>query len=242
MDKEAIDIPLSPQEEYLASQLTGRSLFSALQLAKEQEIKRKQMMHSGGGDGDVLKIPIPENLLAHKTGSYDNENNSMLASALGHVSRHPARMLFGGQEGFREAKKDFYLSQKAQIQKEMMQAQKEYIDTLSRIKTGSDEEASSTPCVDAFCAGAAYAASFGKTAYHNDVNIEDDSLKQFFGDIKNTALKPIRPVGEAAASGLMNTAFGTAYLTSLLRKNMRENPDEYMEENLPTRVELQPYH
>lgn len=245
MDKEAIAIPLSPDEEYEASQLVGKSLFSAIQLAKEQERRRNKMMYSSGdpGDASVLRIPIPEELVhAPKIGEHMEQDpeQGLFASAMGHMSRHPARIVFGGQQGFRDAKKDYYMGQKAQMQQELMDAQKEYIDTLSRIKVGSINEAE-TPLVDAFCNGMAHAALFGKTASYKDVQIEDDSVKQMLQDLKTKAVKPLRPVGNYAAGGLLNTAAGTAYITYLLRKKMREQPESYLEEQLPTRVELQPY-
>jgi hypothetical protein len=245
MDKEAIAIPLSPDEEYEASQLVGKSLFSAIQLAKEQERRRNQAMYSSGDpkDSSVLRIPIPEELvhapkMAEQLG--EDPESGLFASAMRHISKHPARMLFGGQQGFRDAKKDYYVAQKAQMQQELMDAQKEYIDTLSRIKMGSVQEPE-TPLVDAFCSGMAHAAVFGKTASYKDVQIEDDSAKQMLNDLKAQAVKPFRPVGNYAAEGLMNTAAGTAYLTYILRKKMREQPEKYLEEQMPTRVELQPY-
>ena len=235
-------IPLSPEESYLASQLVGRSLFSALQLAKEQELrKNRQMMNSGIDDDKVLKIPIPENLMpSHKVASEEDEPG-VFQKAFGSMNRHPLRMLVGGQTGFKDAKKDFYMTQKAQLQKELMEAQKEYINTLSRIKTGSHTE--ETPCVDAFCSGIAHMAVFGKTAEakEKDVDIEDGSVKRMLGDMTSSIASPFRPATDLAASGLLRTGTGAAYLTYLLRKKMREEPEAYMQDHLPTRVELQPY-
>lgn len=392
-EKQALtEIPLSPEERYEASNQLGRSLFSALQLAREQEARRlsayKKMQH--GDSGNVLKIPIPESMMpVHKSASrkeysvsespegelkhkitrnhdglvtdrsfaerlvdmdpaykglkYDKmvdrmdgtrdhefkleegkgigamlkrnvgkilgtaggasvmrampkspfklllpaagfslgsgldsmqrrntlenmENSpeqlenmlldsefrqkmqknssediapSLFGEAMQHINNHPVRMLIGGQQGFRDAKKDFYFSQKEQMQKELMKAQKDYIDVLSRIKTGSAEEA--TPCVDAFCDGIAHYSMFGKTATFKDVDISDGSVDRLMGDLGSVATRPFKPAIQVGASSLLATGAGSAYLTYLLRKKMREEPDKYMEEQLPTRVELEPY-
>ena len=164
---------------------------------------------------------------------------SLFGEAMQHINNHPVRMLVGGQQGFRDAKKEFYFNQRDQMQRDLMKAQKEYIDTLARIKTGSAEL--ETPCVDAFCDGIAHYSMFGKTATYKDVDISDGSVSRLAGDLANLGLKPLKPIGRAGASSLLATGAGSAYLTYLLRKKMREEPDKYMEEQLPTRVELQPY-
>jgi hypothetical protein len=176
-----------------------------------------------------------------KAESLDAVPPGVFQRALGSIANHPVRMLVGGQEGFRDAKKDFYYKQREQIQKELMGAQKEYIDLLSRIKTGSAE--SETPCVDAFCSGVAHDTLFGKTASRKeDVSIESGSIARLADAAASKAMSPFTPAVDYAASGLLGTSAGSAYLTYLLRKKMRERPDEYMEGQLPTRVELQPYH
>jgi hypothetical protein len=150
-------------------------------------------------------------------------------------------MLVGGQEGFRNAQQEYYLKQKQQIAKELEVAQKEYLDTLSKIKMGSDNE---TPCVDAFCNGIAHTVLFGKTASFKedeDIPIEHGALKRMLSDATSAGMSPFRPAATAVAGGLMGTGAASAYLTYLLRKRMREEPDKYMQEHLPTRVELQPY-
>lgn len=186
----------------------------------------------------LADVQFRKKMLANKTG----EDHSVFQRAFSGVANHPVRMLVGGQSGFRDAKKDFYFKQKEQIQKELMEAQKDYIDLLSRIKTGAAEEYDATPCVDAFCNGIAHTTLFGKTATFRNVNIEDDAISRLMHDVAHTASKPFRPAADYAATGLMGTAAGSAYLTYLLRKKMREEPDNYMAEHLPTRVELQPYH
>jgi hypothetical protein len=232
-------IPLSPDESYEASQLLGRSLFSALQLAREQEMRKNQLAKKYTVEDDrVLKIPIPEHLMPSQKVAEDFDEQGAFSRAFGALNKHPMRMIVGGQTGFRDAKKEYYLQQKEQIQKELLHAQKEYIDTLSRIKTGSELE---TPCVDAFCNGIAYATLFGKTASQKDVDIEEGSVQRVLGDAKNTAMKQFQPATDFAANQLLRTAAGSAYLTFLLRKKLREEPDKYMDEHLPTRVELQPY-
>jgi hypothetical protein len=61
------------------------------------------------------------------------------------------------------------------------------------------------------------------------------------GDLLGVVKKPFKPAIDTAAGGLLSTGTGAAYLTYMLRKKMRENPDKFMEEKLPTRVELEPY-
>ena len=229
MNKEArTEIPLSPDEQYEASRHLGRSLFSALQLARAREARRQaEMSHYAGIEDDsVLRIPIPEHLMPHhKAASYGGENSTVLSRAL-QTHSHPLRMVIGGQEGFKDAKKDFYLQEKAKIHQELMDAQREYIDLLSKIKTGSDE----TPYVDAFCNGIAYEATFEKEASHHndDVGIEEGSVRRLLGDTASFARKHtpfVDPAIDMAASSLLNTASGSAYLTYLLRKKMREEPE-----------------
>jgi hypothetical protein len=219
----------------------GRSLFSAIQLAKEQEARRNQeLRRMQGEDERVLRIPIPESLLPRKTAS---DHSSIFGQAMNQLHSHPIRMLVGGQEGFRNAQQEYYLKQKKQIEQELMDAQKEYIDTLAKIKMGEEQ---STPCVDAFCNGVAHAVIFGKTASFkedDDVDIEHGALKRMLGDATSAAPLPkfMRSAATSVAGGLMGTGAASAYLTYLLRKRMREEPDKYMQDDLPTRVELQPY-
>lgn len=232
-------IPLSPEERYAASQLIGSSLFSAIQLAKEQEARRNmELKKMQGEDERVLRIPIPQDILPQKAAS---DQSSIFGQAMNQINNHPIRMLVGGQEGFRNAQHEYYLKQKKQIEQELMDAQKEYIDTLSKIKMG---EEASTPCVDAFCNGIAHTVMFGKTASFkedDDIPIEQGSLSRMLGDAASVATSPLRPAATAVAGGIMGTGAASAYLTYLLRKRMREEPDKYMQDHLPTRVELQPY-
>lgn len=201
------------------------------------ESSKKEMIRSMLASGELEKI-LNEGSMAEKMGE-DSYEPSIIGRAI-KMQQNPMRMLMGGQSGFRDAKKDFYLQQKSHIQKELVQAQKEYIDLLSQIKTGSSEE-SDTPCVDAFCSGITQAALFGKTASDTDVDISDDSTKRFMREAMGKIMNPLRPAVDTAASGLLGTAGGTAMLTYLLRKEMRKQPNKYMEEQLPSRVELQPY-
>lgn len=248
MNKQALtQLPLSPEEEYIASRNLGRSLFSALQLARAREARRQSEMlgEDSFEEDNVLRVPIPQHLMPHqppqKTAAYpDSSGNGFLSRALSRQS-HPLRMVVGGQEGFRDAKKDYYMQEKARIQQELDFAQREYIDLLSKIKTGSHEE---TPHVDAFCNGVAHAAVFGKEAGHKDVGIEEGSIGRLAGDVGGFVRRHtpfVDPAIDMAASGLLNTGSGAAYLTYLLRKKMREEPESYMKDQLPTRVELQPY-
>lgn len=270
------NIPLSPEESYLASQLIGKSLFSAIQLAKEQEIRKNMLEQKGGpmGDGNILRIPIPQHLLpSQKQASAqpspnDSSDPGVFARAL-KLNTHPVKKLMGMQSGFRDAKKEFFMREKEQIEKELMLAQKEYISLLERIKMGEESgeitKTASTPCVDAFCNGIAYAALFEKDAEElpdlapeikslfdkvasamkvaqpNDVDIADGSVRRVLGDILHGVKKPFQPAIDTGAGALLTTAAGSAYLTYLLRKKMREEPDRYMQESLPTKVELQPY-
>lgn len=274
--KAETNIPLSPEESYMATQLIGKSLFSAIQLAKEQELRKSLLEQKGGpmGDGNILRIPIPQHLLpSQKQASLQPEPNAsadpgMFARAL-KLNSHPVKKLMGMQSGFRDAKKEFFMQEKAQIEKELMEAQKEYISLLERIKmgeeTGEITKTASTPCVDAFCDGIAYAALFVKeaeelpdlspeiknlfdkvaasmkTANSANVDISDGSVRRVLGDIAHSVKKPFQPAIDTGVGALLTTAAGSAYLTYLLRKKMREEPDKYMQESLPTKVELQPY-
>jgi hypothetical protein len=239
LGKAAADIPLSPEESYLASQLFGKSLFSAIQLAKEQELQKSLSNRalSGKMDEDVLKIPIPAHLMQtpEKRGEDGELRDSVFGRAL-NFNKHPARMILGGQAGFRDAKKEYFEAERSNIQRELMQAQQEYMQLLEQIKTGSEQE---TPLVDLFCNGIADYTLFEKTA--DDPNIEDGSIKRLMGEALGVAKQPFKPAIDTVAGGLLSTGAGTAYLTYLLRKKMREEPDTYLEENLPTRVELVPY-
>ena len=243
------ELPLSAEDTYAASSLFGRSLFSAIQLAKEQEL-RKRILEGrlANEDDDVLRIPMPSHLLPNYNKTASAMGDDGMPASPGIFSRalqmndRPLRMVIGGQNGFRDAKKDFYLTERAKIRRELDQAQREYITLLQQIKTGEAYEDHGTPCVDAFCQGAVYSAMFEKDASEaEDIRVEDGAIKRLLGDGLNVAKRPFRPVVDTAAGGLLGTAAGTAYLTYLLRKKMREEPDKYLQESLPTRVELQPY-
>lgn len=234
-------LPLSPEEHQEASQLFGRSLFSAIQLAKENALRARALSSRANesDDENVLKIPIPAHLMPQRKVAEDYSPDSGMLSRAFKMQSHPIQMLLGGQQGFGDAKKDFYMDEKARIQKDLMHAQKEYIDLLGRIKTGSDEN---TPCVDAFCNGVAHEAIFEKEASRaDDTQIEEGSIRRLMGEVGGLAKKPFQPAIDTAASGLLGTGAGAAYLTYMLRKKMREQPDSYMQDTLPTRVELEPY-
>jgi hypothetical protein len=218
---------------YAAGGLIGSGIDEA-----NKEMDMADAVRSAKNRQDMLTDVKFRRMMEHE--KHAEENLGMFGQAFSTLSKHPARMLLGGQEGFREAKKDYYMQQKAQMQQELMTAQKEYIDLLSRIKTGAAEEAH-TPCVDAFCNGVAHAALFGKTASSQDVEISDDSLNRVLANLGRVARKPVDPILSGASTGLLGSAAGSAYLTFLLKKQMREDTDKYMEEKSPTRVELQPY-
>ena len=234
--KASTPIPLSPEELTEASKLFGGSLFSALQLAREQERRNSfNPERSEFDDSEVLKIPVPASVLPSQKVAQE-EGHSLLGRAL-QTQSNPLKMLLHGQTGFRDARRSYYEEQKNRAKQDLADAQREYIDVLSKIKTGSDEE---TPCVDAFCNGIAHMTLFGKKA-SDDVDIETGSTSRMIGDLLGAVKKPFKPAIDTAAGGLLSTGTGAAYLTYMLRKKMRENPDKFMEEKLPTRVELEPY-
>jgi hypothetical protein len=165
------------------------------------------------------------------------ESDNYVANALENLARSPGRIFLGAREGFKSARKEYYLKQKALIAQQLEEAQKEYIDTLKRIKTA--EENSATPLVDCFCNGMAHMTFFGKTASYPEVSIEDDAFKRLLSDVIKLN-NPIKPVVQTAANTAVNTAAASAYLTYLVKKKMREEPENYMNDKLPTRVEIQP--
>ena len=233
-------IPLSPEEAYLASKLFGRSLFSAIQLAKEQEEATRRM--EGLGGGDTLRIPIPVNTL-HKTSEEGEASPGLIGRAI-RFNRNPIRSVFGGEAGFHEARREYFQQQKMQIQRELQDAQKEYLQTLQKIKQGELE----TPNVDAFCNGLAAEATISeilpKTAGNTaeDVEISDHSLKRLLGKGLGILKKPVDTVIDLGATGLIGTGAGSAYLTYVIKKKLREknHAEDYIS-NIPTRVELEPY-
>jgi len=230
-------LPLSPEDLSHASKLFGQSLFSAIQLAKEQEARRALTHHYPGTEGDVLKIPIPEHLMTPLKTAADAASGMFARAMQQHTQ--PMRIFTNAQQGFGDAKRNFFHQEKARIDEELRAAQQEYIDTLSTIKQG--EEA--TPCVDAFCSGIASAVLFDKEAQavFEGPDISDGSIKRFGKNIAGKLLSPLRPVGDAAVSSLMDTAAGAAYLTYLAKQQAEHKQDAYMYEQQPTRVELEPY-
>lgn len=229
----------------LAASMKGKARFLAplagLSLGKGMDdLTRETSLSNAYRNPDDIEDSLAELAIRQRMMDKKAEEDQLglLATALSKAKDNPVRMILGGQTGFRDAKKEYYFQQKAQMQKELMEAQKEYIDTLNRIKTG-EHKGLDTPCVDAFCNGIAHYAMFGKKA--EDVDIADDSLKRMLGEVAKKISSPLRPAAETVGSGLLNTAAGTAYLTYLMRKKMREEPEKYMEQHLPTRVELQPY-
>jgi hypothetical protein len=131
------------------------------------------------------------------------------------------------------------MRQKEMIARQLDQAQQEYLDTLKLIGSKTAEASSATPLVDAFCNGIAHMSFFGKTASYPEVSIEDGALKRMLSDVVKFK-NPIAPVAQTAANAAVNTAAASAYLTYLVKKKMREEPENYMNEKLPTKVELQP--
>jgi hypothetical protein len=223
-------IPLSPEEAYLASRLFGGSLFSAIQMSKEME-RMKQMEKAQNGD-QVLSIPLPMNKL--KVAS-DEVEPGIIGRAL-RFNRSPIRFMVGAEHGFDEARSAYQQAEKAEIQRQLQLAQQEYLHTLEQIKAGEE-----TPCVDAFCAGMASEVALAdvheKTA---EDEIADGSIRRLLGDILGVAKKPVQPVLDVGATGLLGTAAGSGYLTYLLKKHMRGDAGKPQDGVEPTRVELVP--
>jgi len=234
------NIPLSPEEAYLASRLFGKSLFSAIQLSKEMEERARR--NEIGGGSNVLRIPIPINKL-QKTSNEHEPAPGFIGRAL-RFNRNPIRALVGGETGFHEARREYFDSQRAQIQKELDDAQREYLETLQQIKQGEEN----TPNVDSFCNGLASEATIpeliSKTAGNTaeDVNISDNTIRRLLGNTLSFAKKPVEPLIDLGATGMAGTAAGSAYLTYILKKKLREkDPNSYYQTDIPTRVELEPY-
>ncbi len=239
------NVPLSPEEAYLASRLFGKSLFSAIQLSKERERAENQAMGAGG---DVLRIPIPRELVpgmgkesAEKTADDLNNSPGIIGRAL-RFNRNPIRTLVGGDAGFSEGKREYFEMERQQIQRELEHAQREYLRTLQQIK-----HASETPMLDSFVNGLASELTLGEGLDKVSENtaetaeISDGALKRVLGDLLGQAKKPIQPALDLGATGLASTAAGTAYFTYMLKKKLREGGGALPEPELPTRIELQPY-
>jgi hypothetical protein len=187
----------------------------------------------------MLQNMYDTDAMGYKQGEAEEAHEPGILGRAFKAQQNPLKLLAGGQSGFRDAKKNYYMRQRANIENELADAQREYIDLLGKIKTGGEQ--GETPYVDAFCNGIAHTTLFGKEAASEDTDIADDSMKRLMGGVLNQAKKPFQPAIDTAASGLLGTGTGAAYLTYLLRKSMREEPEKYMNEGLPTRVELQPY-
>ena len=238
------NIPLSPEEAYLASRLFGKSLFSAIQLSREHEMRNKMegLDDMGGYGSDVLKIPIPINKLNKTSSDMDSPSPGLIGRAL-QFNRNPIRALVGGESGFQEGRHEYFHQMRSQIQKELAEAQRDYLSTLERIKTGSE-----TPLVDSFCNGIASEATMGdmlpKVAGHTaeTVDISDGSIRRLLGKALGVAKKPLEPAINLGATGLVGTAAGSSYLTYILKKKLREKEQGgYMDNELPTRIELEPW-
>lgn len=234
------NLPLSPEEQQEAADLLGRGLFSAIQLAKHQEMQAKlNKKKYEDAESNVLKIPLPIELMPQFKKA-EAVPDTIFSRAL-KMQNHPVKFLLTSQQGFGDARREYYDLEKARIQKELEDAQRDYIDTLSQIKTGAEQRQIDTPCVDAFCNGMAYQALFDKEASSpDDIDIEDDAIQRLLSQAGNAIKAPFRPAIDTAASGLLGTGAGSAYLTYMLRKKMRDSKD-LPEEQLPTRVELEPY-
>jgi hypothetical protein len=222
------NIPLSPEEAYLASRTLGGSLFSAIQLSKELErLKREQREQ----EDNTLVIPIPMEKL-----KMAEDSPGWIGRAL-RLNRSPITTIAGADQGFNDARTAYYELEKKQIQQELAEAQKDYLSVLSRIKT-----AESTPMVDSFCEGIASELSLGDIIKQADEpEISDGSLRRLLSDALGVAKKPIQPAIDLGATGLLGTAAGSGYLVYLLKKHMRgEDSNSYGPANEPTRVQLEP--
>lgn len=229
MNKQAnTPIPLSPDEAYLASRLFGGSLFSAIQLSRELE--RAKQMEKEKGMEDVLRIPIPMSKL--KTA--EDTEPGIIGRAL-RLNRSPIRFIAGAEHGFNDARHAYLMAEKAEIAKQIAQAQRDYLQTLEQMKTAEE-----TPCVDAFCSGIASEVLMGDMDKVAEEEISDGSIRRLLGDILGMAKKPVQPVIDMGATGLLGTAAGSGYLTYLLKKHMRGESNLPQEESQPTRVELVP--
>jgi len=221
-------IPLSPEDSYLASQLLGGSLFSAIQL--NQEMQRIRDLEKRRDD-QTLTIPLPMDKLKV---AEDEGTPGIIGRAL-RFNRSPIRTFIGAERGFEGAKKDYYDAERAEIAKQLELAQKEYLHTLQRIKTGEE-----TPCVDSFCSGMATELALGDVEKTAETDISDGSVRRVLGDILGIAKKPLQPAIDLGATGLLGTAAGSSYLTYLLKKQMRDSGRDQGFTGDPTRVQLVP--
>jgi hypothetical protein len=133
--------------------------------------------------------------------------------------------------------------EKKNIALQLHHAQQEYLNTLQRIKQGEE-----TPNVDAFCNGMASETTISEliekdAATAEDVEIGDGSIRRLLGSALGVAKKPIQPALDLGATGMAGTGAATAYLAYVLKRKMREqqNGDKYLDSDLPTKIELEPY-
>jgi hypothetical protein len=157
-------------------------------------------------------------------------------------NRNPIRTFVGGEAGFSEARREYYEMEKQEIGKALRKAQEDYLLTLQKIKQGEE-----TPLVDAFCNGMATQLTMPElvkdAASAESVEIGDGSIKRLIKKTLGVAAKPVQPAIDLGATGLLGTAGGTGYLAYILKKKMREKDQgRYMDSELPTRVELEPYY
>jgi len=229
MNKQAnTPVPLSPDEAYLASRLFGGSLFSAIQLNKE--IEKVKQLEKEKNLQDVLRIPLP----VDKLKIAEESEPGMIGRAL-RLNRSPIRFVAGADHGFQDAAHAFHMAEKAEIARQLEKAQREYLNVLQQIKTAEE-----TPCVDSFCSGVAAEAMLGDMYKQADEEVSDGAIKRVLGDLLGLAKKPIQPVLDVGATGILGTAAGSGYLTYLLKKHMRGENNQPATEPEPTRVELVP--
>lgn len=240
IQKHSSDRPLSPDEKIIASYLAGKGLYSGLQL--------KHLMSDAGKEveePEVLKLKLPKSRIQKMSNekvkeitNIDTNNPVMKTLRHKYMPNHVtglASSLMGGFAGFNDASSLHEKLENEHYKHELANAEKEYLDALTKVKVGSDN----TPNLDAFCRGIVNTIS--KTSEEIEKKAKDDmadnSIKRVIGKIISPVTNKLKPIKDTAKA----VTFGIP-LTSALAVYMLKNKQKQESEPAkpPTTVELVP--
>jgi hypothetical protein len=157
--------PLSPEEKLMHSYIAGKGLYSAVQL------KNYLTSSPPKEEEDKFIIKIPKERLQHAKKADFQGTLMPFVSAI---------------KGFKEKEDEHIKFHKNHLQKQLDQAQDEYLKALMSEKKASIEK-ESTPHVDALCMG--MLTVLEKKAENE--TISDGSLLRSLGNIGHSALHPV---------------------------------------------------